>query len=76
MVVEASPAAALVVTEADLLLELLVVALDAPAQLGLVDEVGERCVSGRVESQYLVGSLSPFGHSIRNHSSGRGAMPE
>ncbi len=72
--VEASPAAAFVVTEADLLLELLVISLDAPAQFGQVDEVGEHHVlSARFESQYLVGSLSPFGHSIRSHSSGRGA---
>ena len=45
--VEASPAAAFVVTEADLLLELLVIPLDAPAQLGLVDEVDERRVLGQ-----------------------------
>jgi hypothetical protein len=44
VVVEASPATAFVVTEADLLLELLIVPLDAPAQLGLVDEVGELVV--------------------------------
>src|SRR5216683_7521389 len=30
-------------------------------------------VGGRVESQYFVGSASPRGHSISNHSSGRGA---
>src|ERR1700692_1403700 len=28
-------------------------------------------VSGNVESQYLVGSSSPSGHSIKRHSSGR-----
>src|SRR5208283_2497488 len=28
--------------------------------------------SGRVESQYLVGSFSPSGHSMRSHSSGWG----
>jgi hypothetical protein len=38
MVVKAAPAAALVVAEADLLLELLVVALDPPARLGGVDQ--------------------------------------
>ena len=42
---EASPAAAFIVTEPDLLLELLIVPLDAPAQLGPVDEVGERGVA-------------------------------
>src|SRR5271157_2548058 len=28
--------------------------------------------SGRVESQYFVGSFSPSGHSMRSHSSGWG----
>jgi len=44
VVVEAPPASPLVVTEPDLLLEVLVIPLDAPAQLGLLDEVGERRV--------------------------------
>src|ERR1700745_3276821 len=35
---EAAPAAPFVVTKPDLLLELLIVALDAPAQLGQIDE--------------------------------------
>ena len=35
---EAAPAASFVVTEPDLLLELLIVTLDAPTQLGEVDE--------------------------------------
>jgi hypothetical protein len=30
-------------------------------------------VAGRVESQYLVGSVLPSGHSMRNHSSGCGS---
>ena len=29
-------------------------------------------LGGKVESQYLVGSTSPLGHSISSHSSGRG----
>ena len=29
-------------------------------------------VGDKVESQYWVGSGSPFGHSTRSHSSGRG----
>ena len=29
--------------------------------------------SGRVESQYFVGSASPSGHSMTNHSTGCGA---
>src|SRR5687768_7744303 len=39
---EAPPAAAFVVAEPQLLLELLIIALDAPAQLGGVDEPFER----------------------------------
>src|SRR6266536_5940161 len=42
MVIEAAPAAALEMVEPELVLELLIVALDAPAQLGEADEVGER----------------------------------
>ena len=37
---EATPAAPFVVTEPDLLLEFLIVALDAPAQLGEIDQPG------------------------------------
>src|ERR1700683_5702254 len=44
MVVEPSPASAFVMAEADLLLELLIVPLDAPSKLGAFDEVGERGV--------------------------------
>ena len=48
MMVEAAPAAALVVVQPDLLLELLVVALDHPARLDALDNVvkfgmGRRC---------------------------------
>src|SRR3989441_43785 len=41
MMMEASPAAALEMVEPELILELLIVALDAPAQLGEADEAGE-----------------------------------
>src|SRR5262249_54269856 len=41
MVVEASPAAALEVIEPQLILELLVISLDAPAQFGEMHEGGE-----------------------------------
>ena len=72
--VEAAPAAALVVAEADLLLEFLVVALDQPARLGGVDQVaGAWFAGGRLESQYLVGSSALSGHSISSHSSGQGS---
>ena len=39
MMVEAAPAAAFVMTEADLLPEVLIVALDPPTQLGLIDQL-------------------------------------
>ena len=71
---EAAPASAFEVAEAELLLEFLIVALDAPAQLGEIDQPREADVSGRVESQYLVGSFSPLGHSISSHSSARGSL--
>ena len=46
---EAAPSAALEMSEPDLLLELLVVALDTPAQFGKIDEPAE--AAGSVESQ-------------------------
>src|SRR6266849_4517658 len=39
---EARPAAALIVAEADFLLEVVIIALDAPAQLGDVDNSAKR----------------------------------
>src|SRR3990172_2989259 len=41
MMMEASPPAALEMVEPELILELLIVALDAPAQLGEADEGGD-----------------------------------
>jgi hypothetical protein len=43
---KAAPAAAFVVTEAEFLLEILVVAFDAPAQLGDGDQLTQVGVSG------------------------------
>src|SRR6478736_8174832 len=45
--VEAAPAAALVVPEPDFLLEILVIPLDAPAQLSQVDQIGEAGLLGQ-----------------------------
>src|SRR5258708_26299802 len=42
---EAAPAAALIVAEADVLLEVVIIALDAAAQLGEIDEAAERHVA-------------------------------
>src|SRR4051812_3156350 len=47
MVVEAAPAAALVVPEPEFLLELLVVALDAPSELGEFDHALEGDILGQ-----------------------------
>src|SRR6058998_3677598 len=47
MMMEASPAAAFEVIEPELILELLIVALDTPTQLGEADEVGRRRRQGR-----------------------------
>src|SRR5260221_5558904 len=44
MMMEARPATALIVAEADFLLEVVIIALDAPAQLGDVDKAAERHV--------------------------------
>ena len=45
--VEASPASSLVMPEPDFLLQFLVVAFDAPAQLGQIDQTGECPVVGQ-----------------------------
>ena len=42
--VEAAPSASFEVTEANLLFEFLVIAFDAPAQFGGIDELSERDV--------------------------------
>jgi len=44
MMMEARPAATLMLAEADFLLEVVIIALDAPAQLGNVDKAAERHV--------------------------------
>src|SRR6476469_343028 len=60
---EATPAAPFIVTEPDLLLELLIVALDAPAQLGQIDELREANVlrqRGEPVFGWLCFALRPF----------------
>src|ERR1700694_5631647 len=54
MMVEATPPASFVVPEPDLLLELLIIALDAPPQLGGVDQIAEGVVSRRGREPILV----------------------
>src|SRR5262245_19832820 len=72
---KAAPAPALVVVEPDFLFEFLIIALDAPAHFGDIDESRNLVFAGRFESQYLVGAASPGGHSINSVSSGRPAAP-
>ena len=73
MVMKATPSAALEMAQPNLLLELLIIALDAPAQFGDVDQAIEGYGVWSVASQYLVGSASPFGHSISSHSGACGS---
>jgi hypothetical protein len=69
---EAAPASPFEVGVAEFAFEFLVVALDAPAQFGVSTRTSMGVSSGRVESQYFVGSFSPSGHSMSSHASGWG----
>jgi hypothetical protein len=71
VMMKAAPAAALVVVEPGFLFEFLIIALDASAHFGDIDEIAE--FGFRRKSQYLVGAVSPGGHSINSVSSGRPA---
>src|SRR5450756_1035694 len=51
--VEAAPAAPLVMSKAEFLLEFLIIALDPPAQLGEIDQAFERCVLREVGEPVL-----------------------
>src|SRR5271165_5688056 len=55
--VKAAPAASFVISEPDLLLELLIVAFDPPAQLGEVDQAPKRGVVGKI-GQPILGRLA------------------
>src|SRR5471030_1284230 len=58
MVMEATPAAALVMCEAELLLELLVVSFNTPAHLGHEDQLFQGGLAGRrAEKICLVGGI-------------------
>jgi hypothetical protein len=60
--VEAAPASPFEVAEANLLFEFAVIALNAPAQLGGIDELTERNV-GRKRCEPIFGrAASPSGH--------------
>src|SRR5471032_2218378 len=54
--VKAEPSASFEMPEADLLLELLIIALDAPAQLGGIDQIAE-CDAARQGREPVLGRL-------------------
>src|SRR5882672_8761571 len=72
---ETRPAAALIMSKADFLLEIAVIVLDTPAQLGEIDEAAERHV--RVDGcEPVFGGLAlPLGHSMSSVSSAKRASP-
>src|SRR5215468_4936206 len=68
VMVKAAPTSPLEMAKANLLFEVMVVALNAPAQFDHIDELTESNVAGSVENQFGRHS-SPSGHSISSHSS-------
>ena len=76
VMVEPAPVAAFKVPQPQLLFQLLVVPFDDPAVFGHLDQSLERGSRQSVDIQYLVGSVSPRGHSISNHSSARGGSSQ
>src|ERR1700680_2785767 len=72
--VEAAPPAPFIITKAEFLLELLIIALDPPPQLCQINQTSNATSSDKVENQYLVGSVSSSGHSISSHSSARNSL--
>ena len=59
--VKAAPAAAFVVRQPDLLLELLIVALDAPTQFGGIDQIVERNIMRQGREPVFGRGLLAFG---------------
>ena len=66
--VEAAPAAALVMPKAEFLLEFLVIALDPPAQLGQIDQSLEGDIKEKVGEQWLIIDVCPRVLSTRRPS--------
>ena len=71
VVVEAPPTPAFKVSKPDLLLKLLIVALDAPAQFRCVDQITKGDVFRKGRKPVFGRLAFSFGHSISSHSSGR-----
>ena len=74
MMMEASPAPSLIMAEIEFLFELLVVALDTPAQLGGADKLSERGISGKGGEPVFERLCIALGPSISSHSSARGPV--
>ena len=71
---KAAPTAPLVMPEPDFLLEFLIVALDAPAQFGEIDQTAKANLPRQARKPVFRRLLSPAGHSINSHSSGHGSL--
>jgi hypothetical protein len=71
---KAAPASSFVLAQPEFLFEFLIIALDDPTLFGQRDQILQIAVAGRVDSQYLLGSASPLGHSMINHSSACGSV--
>ena len=72
VVVEAAPRAAFVVVEANLLLEVLIVALDTPAELDATDQFSTRNRAGQRRQVELRWSGFFLGPLANEHCSGPG----
>src|SRR5258708_3497054 len=72
---EALPATALIMAEADFLLEVVIIALDAPARLGEIDEAAERHVAVDGCEPEFGGRGLALGHSMSSVSSVNRASP-
>jgi hypothetical protein len=68
--VPATVGAAFEVVEAEAVLELAVIVLDLPPDLGQPHQPGDGVSSGRVDSQYLAGSSASGGHSASSQHAG------
>jgi hypothetical protein len=66
---EVSPAAALITPEADFVPEIVIIALDAPAQLGEVDAAAQRHTRVGGCGREFGGRVSPLGLSMSSVSS-------
>ena len=71
---KSTPTPAFIVAQPQLLLKFFVIPFDDPAVLGIFAKNFSEVFSGKVDNQYLVGSDSFFGHSIKSHSSGYGSV--